>query len=151
MASVCLFGSHARKTADALSDRDVLVLAANEDESSRIAAGILNKCNVSLFTHDHFLRMIEVQALFIQHIKQEGQIVRDDEGFMRTALQEFCPKQDYRPECEDAFDHLISLPTPRGSYWFDLCLSDATYVFFRNAVILHFAGNQKFIFDFSRL
>ena len=39
----------------------------------------------------------------------------------------------------------------RGAYWFDVCIADATFVFFRNFLILQAATEQRYIFDYKSL
>lgn len=152
MFSICVFGSRARQTADALSDGDVLLIG-DGGPSLELAASPWRSSgwNVTHFPHQPFKRMAQVKALFIQHIKLEGRIVRDDGRFLSSVLSEFRPKADYSPEKKDAAAHLAQLPHPGQYYWADLCVGDIMHVFFRNLAILHLASRGIYTFDYRSL
>jgi hypothetical protein len=152
MISVCIFGSQARRTADLLSDRDVLVVG--EPSSARdcaVTGWEARAWHVSVFDRPAFARLANVRSLFVQHLKQEGRILRDDGHFLAAALEGYLPKQDYTAERNDALRQIAALPCSSGSRWFDLCLSDIAYVFFRNAAILHFASTGVYCFQYDAL
>jgi len=107
--------------------------------------------NVSVFNRPAFGRLAEVRSLFVQHVKQEGRIVRDDENFLRGALAVYSPKAEYLGERNDALRQIAQLPMPDGRYWHDLCLADIIYVLFRNAVILHLASIGQYRFGYDEL
>jgi hypothetical protein len=152
MISVCIFGSQARRTADLLSDRDVLVVG--DPSSARdctVAGWQARDWHVSVFDRVAFARLANVRSLFVQHLKQEGRILRDDGRFLTAALEGYLPKRDYSAERNDALRQIAALPYSSGSRWFDLCLADITYVFFRNAAILHFASTGVYCFQYDAL
>lgn len=152
MTSICIFGSQARRTADRISDRDVLIVADHADElASRVEEWSSRDWNVSAFDRQAFARMAEVRSLFVQHIKQEGQIVEDAERFLERELAHFKPKADYSGERNDSLHQILQLPMPSGDYWYDLCLADTIYVLLRNAFILHFASQEKYCFHYDEL
>jgi len=152
MHSVCLFGSVARNSADSLSDRDVLIV----DECGNSVQTVIKEWeaggwNVTHFTWAAFHRLMEGQPLFFQHLKQEGRILTDEKGHLRSALSSFLPRKEYICDRNNALAQLSILPSAAGSYWEELCLSDLTYVLFRNAGILHYASNKKYLFDYETL
>lgn len=152
MISVCIFGSQARQTADPLSDRDLLLIADEGASLHRAAAYWTSlEWNVSTFERRAFARIAEVRSLFVQHIKQEGRIVKDDGGFLASVLEGYLPKSDYKGERNDALRQIASLPPPKGAYWHDMCLADATYVLLRNAIILHLACQRVYCFQYDEL
>lgn len=152
MLSICIIGSQARQTADDLSDRDVLFVAPASKVLDAVSANWRSKgWNVSVFDRFAFRRLAEVQSLFVQHVKQEGRIVRDDDGFLACTFDGFSPRTDYLGERNDALRHIAALPPVNGKYWHDLCLADVTYVFFRNAAILHLASSGRYCFGFKEL
>lgn len=152
MLSICIIGSQARGTADALSDRDVLLVGTSASESKRSALDWTNDgWNVSAFDRPAFCRLAEVGSLFVQHVKQDGRIVRDDGGHLRKALAAYSPKSNYLGERDDALRQIAALPREDGSYWHDLCLADIAYVLFRNAAILHLASEGQYCFSYNEL
>jgi hypothetical protein len=152
MISVCIFGSQARRTADLLSDRDVLVVGnPSSARDHAVADWQARDWHVSVFDRVAFSRLANVRSLFVQHLKQEGRILRDDGSFLAAALESYLPKRDYSAERNDALRHIAALPFSSGSRWFDLCLADIIYVFFRNAAILHFASTGLYCFQYDEL
>lgn len=150
MISVCIYGSVARQRTDELSDRDVLILApskegAFEECSDWQAAG----WNPSFFTYQHFARLAEFQSLFVQHIKLEGRVIRDDEGRLRQVLEQFSPASSYREDLKDALLPLKWVDPGELSYWAGLCLGDILFVVTRNAGILHAAEFGRFIYEYG--
>jgi len=152
MLSICIIGSQARGTSDALSDRDVLLIGTSASEFESSARDWTNNgWNVSAFDRPAFGRLAEVGSLFVQHVKQDGRIIRDDGGQLRQALTAFSPKSDYLGERDDALRQIAALPCENGSYWHDLCLADIVYVLFRNAAILNLASGGHYCFSYEEL
>jgi len=152
MMSVCIFGSQARRTADALSDRDVLLVAApSASLDQAVDRWTADAWNVSVFDRLAFARMADVRSLFIQHLKQEGRILHDYDGFLASTLERYVPKADYSAERNDALRQITGLPVTTGAYWPDLCLADIVYVLFRNAAILHLACAGEYCFQYDVL
>jgi len=150
MLSVCVIGSEARRTKDSLSDRDVLLIG----ESSTALKFEHEKWeeqgwNVAVFSQMAFSRLAKVRSLFVQHVKLEGQLIRDDQSYLQSIFQTYTPKPDYVGERNDALRSIGHLPQPTGGYWHDLCLGDIVSVFFRNAAILHLASAKHYLFAFD--
>lgn len=152
MLSICIIGSNARRTADALSDRDVLLVGPQDAELDRVlTTWSARGWNASVFDRPSFCRLADVQSLFVQHVKQEGRIVRDDHGYLSATLASYVPKPDYQGERNDALRQALAIPPPNNDYWHDLCVADITYVLFRNAAILHLGSGGKYCFGFDEL
>lgn len=150
MLSICIFGSQARRTADAMSDRDVLLVGPSSPILDRaVTEWRLRDWNVSVFDQLAFRRLADVKALFIQHLKQEGRVLHDDGDFLTSVMEGYSPKADYSAERNDAFAQIVALPANTGEYWHDLCLADVVYVLFRNAAILHLASAEEYCFQFN--
>lgn len=150
MISVCIYGSVARRQTDELSDRDVLLLAPSEaaisyDLTAWRAAG----WNTSFFTYSHFSRLVEFKSLFVQHIKVEGHVIRDDGGILQQLLTQFEPASSYRDDFKDALSPLKWTVLTRLSYWERLCVGDILFVATRNAGILHAASSGVYIFEYG--
>lgn len=152
MLSICIFGSRARQTADAMSDRDILLVGPPSTALDRAVSRWTERSwNVSVFDRPAFERMAEVKALFVQHLKQEGRLLQDADDFLASVLERYSPKPDYSAERNDALAQIISLPPDTDDYWYQLCLSDIVYVLFRNAAILHLACGKEYQFQYDVL
>ncbi|MES0073610.1 hypothetical protein [Mesorhizobium sp. M0058] len=152
MISICVYGSQARNRTDQFSDRDVLMVArcsqTVEDYRRHWEA---SGWNVSFFTCEHFERLVDFKSLFIQHLKLEGLIIRDDEAFLQRRLTNFQPAQTYIEELKDALLPATWENGEEANYWADLCLGDILFVAMRNAAILHSATSGKHIYDYKQL
>lgn len=152
MASICIYGSEARQTTDLVSDRDLLIVASGDEDIASLAEPWKSTgWNVSSFNYDAFQRLAARGSLFVQHIKQEATIVSDSDDRLSKILNAFHPKSSYMGERNDSIKHLQCLPSPSNMYWHDLCLLDASYVFLRNALILHMASRGHFVFDYAEI
>ncbi|RWA94503.1 hypothetical protein [Mesorhizobium sp.] len=150
MISVCIYGSVARQRTDELSDRDVLILApSKEDAFEECSDWQATGWNASFFTYQHFARLVEFQSLFVQHIKLEGRIIRDDKGRLRQYLEKFAPASSYIEDLKDALLPLKWVNPGELCYWARLCVGDILFVATRNAGILHAAGLGRFIYDYG--
>jgi hypothetical protein len=152
MVSVCIFGSTARNRFDSLSDRDVLIVASSDAdlaETSRdwSSAG----WSISRFTHEQMMGMAARGSVFLQHIKQEGHIVRDDEGFLAAVIDTFRPKQNYDDELFDSWALLDDISRRPLAYWPALCSADIAFGSVRNIAVLSLASQGKYIFDYYDL
>ncbi len=152
MLSICVIGSQARGTADRLSDRDVLIVGVSGAErDARTLEWSTDGWNVSAFDTPAFTRLAHVGSLFVQHVKQDGRIVRDDGGRLRRTLASYSPKAEYIGERNDALRQIAALPGEDGRYWHDLCLADIVYVLIRNAAILHLGSRGQYCFSYDEL
>jgi hypothetical protein len=141
-----------RKTHDALSDRDVLLIGQTEvDTDLPTAEWRASGWNVTRYDRSSFTRMAEVKALFIQHIKQEGKILCDDDNFLPGLLSNFSPKNCYELEKLASIRQLLQIPKGTSNPWTALCIGDISYVYFRNIAILHLASRGEYVFEYDRL
>lgn len=152
MTAICIYGSQARGQTDEFSDCDVVFVVAHaRDAEDERRCWQASGWNVSYFTHDHFERLVEFRSLFVQHLKLEGIIVRDDGEYLQHVLSSFRPAETYLEELKDA---LLPATWPIGeetSYWARLCLGDVLFVSIRNAAILHAATTGIYIYDYFQL
>jgi len=150
--SICVFGSQARGSADALSDRDVLLIGRPGVELELIAKDWQHRAwNVSTFSKEAFDRFAEVRSLFVQHVKQESLILRDDKRYLSKTLENYIPNLSYAAERNDALAFALTLPEGKENYWHNMCIADIYYVIIRNFSILYFADFKEYIFDFDLL
>jgi predicted nucleotidyltransferase len=91
-APVMVFGSVARGDASSNSDVDVLQVATR---SSRVFT--VGRMHVYIYAATRLLRMAEQGALFVLHLKLEGQILRDPDGSLRRCLNSYVAPANYDP------------------------------------------------------
>ena len=152
--SVCIFGSVARKSTDALSDRDVLIVSDDYHRLEQL------KCNwqgdgwsVSAYSPSRFLGIVKAGSLFVQHLRLEGLIVQDEHGWLGNRLREAKPKKSY------AYDAVASaaLAIPVERFRSDaavnenLITADLGYVAVRNFGICHLADKGQLSFDYRQI
>jgi hypothetical protein len=152
MISTCIFGSTARGRRDNLSDKDLLVVATSKPELDETARRYCSTdWSISKFTHNQIRDMADRGSMFLQHIKQEGIIVRDDKGFLVSLMNGFHPRQEYESETRESFALLNDISGLSSTYWPTLCAADIAYGAIRNVAILRLASLGKYLFDFTDL
>lgn len=152
MISICVFGSVARKNCDDLSDRDVLVVAPTVAEAEASGEEWRKEgWSLSPFARHQMQSMSERGALFIQHLKLEGVIVRDADSFLGTLFSQYRPKTDYLVEMQDSIWLLQFLRAKRSSGWTSLCGADIAFVSARNIGISLLAARGIFEFAFANV
>jgi predicted nucleotidyltransferase len=147
-----LFGSQIRGDNDVLSDRDVLIVDDNPAVlHARQAAAELQGYSVASYTFLKLEALARKGALFIQHLKDEALIVRDEGGRLGQLLLRFRPKQSYDYEIWDnaRLGNLAAIyPATRiGAIW----AADILYVTMRNFGILVLAQRGVFLFSYPRI
>jgi len=88
--AVMVFGSFARGDASQDSDIDVLALAHRRSRPARTG-----RVNVSVYDENTLVAMAEHGALFVLHLRNEGQILRDHEGKLRHCLDSYRAPSSY--------------------------------------------------------
>jgi hypothetical protein len=152
MPSACIFGSTARNRFDHLSDKDVLVVACSEREATEASRDWFGSgWSVTKCTHQQMQNMAHRGSLFLQHLKQEGIIVKDDDGFLSSIIHRFRPKHEYESELRDSFSLLSNLSRKPLTYWPMLCSADMAYVAIRNIAISRLAERGIYTFDYADL
>lgn len=151
MVSICEIGSMARSQSDMLSDKDLLAIG-NPPELDAATAGYKSRgWNVARYSRLQFHEMARSHSLFVQHVKQDGRLVRDDQGFLRTTLKSYRPRNNYTEQLAVAIEPIRSIGELEPSYWGKLFQADILYVAVRNACILHRATVADPEFDFRSL
>ena len=152
--SVCIFGSFARSTTDELSDRDVLVVC---DDSVR-RNGVVEYWQsrgwaVSAYSPSRLLKTIEAGSLFVQHLRLEGIILEDKNGWLGDQLKRAQAKKSY--EIDAMRSVLLAVPIERFEaddlIEGNLVVADLAYVAIRNFGICYLANKKRYIFDYSEI
>jgi hypothetical protein len=151
MVSIYIIGSVAREANDTLSDKDLLAVGCPTEVESAISRYTSGGWNIAQFSKSEFEAMASSQSLFVQHVKQDGQVVRDDQGYLRKVLEGYQANQNYYRELATAIEPILSLGKLEVGYWGLLFQADILYVAVRNACILHRATDASPDFDFKRL
>lgn len=145
-----LFGSAARGDADALSDRDMLIVdddvVALTARSQELEA---QGASVASYTFAKLEALAARGALFIQHLKLEAQVIRDRGGRLAQLLADFSPRLDYSAEiAENAALSALAGAVPSGSRGV-LLAADILYVSVRNHGVLSLAERGVHTYQFD--
>lgn len=152
--STCVFGSVARSTADAISDKDILIVADDFQRRTELAGNWKEKgWSVSAYSSNRLRAVIKSGSLFAQHIKHEGIILTDREGWLKSTLQSALPKPTYQDDARNS--SFLALPIERFQ---DDCLisdqliaADLAFVCVRNYGINRLAEDNELVFDFTKI
>ena len=154
VASVCVFGSAARSSSDQLSDRDVLVVASDSRRrQSLFDHWRKSGWSVATYSPSRLRKMIDAGSLFIQHLKLEGIIVSDQDGWLERALQSAVKKQCYMFDARAS----VSLAAPLERFASETLVphepivADLAYVALRNFGICYLADKGKMTFDYYKI
>lgn len=148
--SIAVFGSVPRGDADLISDKDVLIAGSARNpvvEQALSKAGF----SPSVYSWQQMESMSLEGSLFLQHLKQESQVLVDRDGRLRDLLNEFRPLVDYSHRIAQNFE-LFEMTTgtpecpPLIGWAFDV-LS----VGFRNHAILELANTGRYVFSYAAL
>jgi hypothetical protein len=151
-ASEAAFGSSARGDADALSDRDFLIV----DDDVRVLrerSAVLRAEGISVasYTFRKLEHLSRVGALFVQHLRLEADISLDRDGRLGRLLMSFRPKSSYSAEIADngALAGLIAQvpPGPLAEAW----AADVLYVTVRNFGVLSLAERGRYVFAYGAI
>ena len=150
--SICVFGSAARASTDKLSDRDVLIVAETSKRRNELAIPWRQRgWSTALYSPSRLKNMAKAKSLFIQHLKLEGIILEDQNGWLGDTLIAAEPKEAY---LEDALASVsLALPMQRleGKAKIRDCLiaADLAYTSVRNFGICFLADRKELCFDYS--
>jgi len=151
MVSIYVIGSVARKDSDILSDKDLLAVGCPVEVAIAVSDYAKSGWNIAHYSKPEFEAMARSLSLFVQHVKQDGRFVRDDQGYLRKILECYSANQDYTQQLSVAIKPIRSLGEIERGYWGKLFQADILYVAVRNACILHRATVAQPEFDFDRL
>jgi hypothetical protein len=147
-----LFGSASRGDHDYMSDRDVIIVDKCINTLKRRQLELeAEGASVASYTWNKLLYLTRKGALFIQHLKQESQIIHDENGKFQKTLQEFVPNDTYAEELQQN-SQMIQIAShypacQAGAMW----AADVLYVGLRNHAILSLAENKRYIFSYDEL
>ncbi len=152
--SVCIFGSAARSSTDVMSDRDVLVVGDDDQRRRQLvrrwrAAG----WSVASYSPTRLSKMSSAGSLFVQHLRLEGIIIADNNGWLAGTLRGADKKETYEVEALKSAE--LALPIerfPAETLIRDVPLvADLAYVALRNFGICYLADRGDIIFDYREI
>jgi hypothetical protein len=150
VSAEALFGSAARGDADSLSDRDILIVDDDVDALAARSAELESKgASVASYTFAKLMALSARGALFVQHLKLEAQVIRDEGSRLTKLLASFSPRADYSAEIADnsALSALAST-VPTGGRGL-LLAADILYVGVRNHGVLSLAERGIHVYAFD--
>lgn len=144
-----LFGSQSRGDHDQVSDRDILIVDDRPGALRRRAAILVQQgWSVASYTYRKLEALAGRGALFVQHLKMEGKVLRDERGRYSKIVSEFQPKQFYTNDIREnarLAGLLVSQPqTEKGALW----AADVLYVAVRNFGVLWLAEQREYVFSY---
>jgi hypothetical protein len=150
VSAEALFGSAARGEADALSDRDVLIVDDDvEVLAARTAELASQGASVASYTFAKLMALAARGALFVQHLKLEAQVTSDLSGRLTRLLADFSPRADYSAEITDnAALSALAGTVPTGGRGV-LLAADILYVGVRNHGVLSLAERGVHLYAFD--
>jgi hypothetical protein len=150
IAVAALFGSQVRGDVDSLSDSDILLIGADEDREEAVHSLRSQGYSPSFYTWSQFCALADDGSLFVQHVKQEGLVVRDSDVFSEV-LRIFVPAKSVARKLQDNLA-LVELTdgTPRLPTTVAWAL-DVLAVAVRNYAILKNAEVGYYVFGYADL
>lgn len=150
--SIALYGSCARGDSDIISDSDLLIVDSDSDVLS-FADKTLHSLGFSCaaYTWERLFHMAKHGSLFLQHLKNESIILKDDHFRLDSCLRLFETRPDYSQDIE-ATKEIISLTgtvtNRKPSIGWAL---DVLAVAVRNLGILELANRGQYVFSLSSI
>lgn len=150
--SIIKYGSYIRGNSDKYSDKDILIVADNFEELKTLNSYYSNKgWSTSLYTYDKIEYLAKNGYLFVKHLINEGEIIKDNNGILYDILQKFEEKLDYTLEIKKSsefINYLNIIPNIVESYFW---LCDNVYIALRNSLIYKSALKKEFLFSYVDL
>jgi len=134
------FGSQARGDNDTISDIDILEIIRPQQK-------IQVKQNVHYYTKRRLHSLKKINSLFLVHLREEGEIIKDDSDWLKNFLEEipnYKASNDSIKVVQNYLEILLSIiPTNKQKLWWFDCI----YVFLRDYLIKY--NSQYSIYSFS--
>ena len=152
--STCVFGSVARSSTDSISDKDILIVSNNLKRRIELTKQWKAEgWSVSAYTPNRFKAIIKSGSLFVQHIKHEGVVLSDRDGWLRHTLNMAKPKPTYSRDAQSSV--YLAMPIERfcGDQWISQypIVADLAFVCVRNFGINYLADRGNLIFDYQMI
>lgn len=150
--SIALYGSCARGDTDRISDSDLLIVDSDPkvlSSAEKIFHSLGFSCTA--YTWDRLFHMSKHGSLFLQHLKNESIILKDDNSRLDIFLRMFKTRIDYSKDIE-ATKEIISITgtiiNRKPSIGWAL---DVLAVAVRNLGILELANRGQYVFSLATI
>jgi hypothetical protein len=148
--SLAVFGSVPRGDDDQFSDRDILLAGSGPNS---LVERALSKAGYSPSTYSwaQMEALSQDGSLFLQHLKQEAQVVVDRNGRLCDLLTAYRPLDDYSHRIAEniqLFEMTSGVPACRALLGWAF---DVLAVGFRNHAILQLANTGQYVFSYPAL
>lgn len=148
--SLAVFGSTTRGDSDQISDRDILL--AGVTRNTLVERTLLNAgYSPSVYSWQQMEDLSRDGSLFLQHLKQESQVLFDRNERLRDLLHAYRPLNDYSCriiENIELFEMTNGTPDcPSLIGW----AFDVLAVGFRNHAILQLANTGRYVFSYPSI
>lgn len=150
--SLMLFGSAARGEADAISDRDLLVVGsdwASVSSLSKMLDGTGWSC--SRYTWGSLGRLLKSGTFFAEHLSREGQVLSDHDDRLAHALASVKTRGVYDREIAQAITLLGVLEKVPRADWGATWALDVLMVATRSLGYALLANRGIFVFSFRKV
>lgn len=148
--SVAVFGSIPRGDSDHISDRDILVAGGERD----LAVGrALSRAGYapSIYSWPQLEALARDGSLFLQHLKQESEVLFDRNDRLRRLLDSYRPLSDYGHRIVQNLELFEMTSGTANSAPLLGWAFDVLAVGFRNHAILLLANRGRYVFSHSAL
>ncbi|NQV21783.1 MAG: nucleotidyltransferase domain-containing protein [Rhodospirillales bacterium] len=147
--AIALYGSQARRDADNLSDIDMVVVDADVTALAHAKAALSTRgVSCATYTWRRLQRMSFRGSLFIEHLRREALIIRDNNNSLRSFLEAFRPRGDYLADV-DATKRTLALTSRTSDMRASLGWAyDVLAVAVRNLGVLELANRGQYVFAY---
>lgn len=150
--AAAIFGSFARGDSDSLSDRDLLLVGDNSKILRTEASRLENfGWSCSTLTWSQLSHAGKRKLLFIQHLKLEGIVIKDNCDRLLNFLHSAEPRSDYSWEIEQAKDLIGLIEDIPLNEWGSVWALDVLMVGFRSLGYATLANEGMFRFSFDEV
>ena len=148
--SEAIFGSSSRRDSDRLSDKDYLIIDSRPEVRKRRRFQ-LEQMGWSLASYSwaRLASLVRQKALFVQHLKLEALVVKDDANRLRHSLNCYSPKVDYDKEISQAGAIIVSMINDDKELGSTNWIFDVIAVNVRNLAILALANCGEYVFSYN--
>lgn len=147
--SEAIFGSSSRRDSVRLSDKDYLIVDSRPEVRRKRRLELEQMgCSVASYSWTRLASLARQKALFVQHLKLEALVVKDDEGRLRHVLNGYSPKSDYGVEVNHAGAAIASVIGGGTELGVTNWVFDVIAVNVRNLAILALANRGEYVFSY---
>ena len=152
MSSQVIYGSFARQDNDLFSDKDIGIFCDELSEVNNELTILTNEgWSCAVYTYERFQNMADLGLLFVQHIKQDGIVIFDENNKLKAILNKFTPKHTYNAEIGVALELINIIPGIAIDINCIFWALDIVAVAIRNFCIAYFANKKIFVFSTHKL